>query len=92
VSDHVHVYDSGLVEAVDDGFGWDADGRHEQLRTGFNDDVDEFAELALGVVVVGCTRAGTEFRDEEVDTEGGVLIIEVRLELGDLDESRYIRS
>ena len=53
VADHVHVEDTGLVEAVDDGFGWDTDGRHEEASAGVNDDGGELVELALGVVVAG---------------------------------------
>jgi hypothetical protein len=51
VPDHVHVEDAGLVEAVDDGLGWDADGGDEELGPGLDHDVDELVELALGVVV-----------------------------------------
>ena len=38
VADHVHIEDTGLVEAVDDGFGGNTDGRHEEASTGVNDD------------------------------------------------------
>lgn len=53
VADHVHVEDAGLVEAVDNGFGWDTDGRHEEASAGVNDDGGELVKLALGVVVAG---------------------------------------
>ena len=44
---------TGLVEAVDDGFGGNPDGRHEEAGAGVNDDGGELVELALGVVVAG---------------------------------------
>ena len=51
VSDHVHVENAGLMQLLDDGLGWYADSADEELGTGVDDDVDEFVELALGVVV-----------------------------------------
>ena len=51
VADHVHVEDPGFVELVDDLLGWDTNGGDEETGAGVDDDVNEFAELALGVVV-----------------------------------------
>lgn len=51
VSDHVHVENAGFVELVDDFLGGHADGRDEEAGAGVDDDLDELAELALGVVV-----------------------------------------
>lgn len=53
VPDHVHVEDAGAVELLDDGLGRHADGGDEEFGAGFDDDVDEVVELALGVVVAG---------------------------------------
>jgi hypothetical protein len=41
------------VQLVDDSPGRDADGGDEELGAGLDDDVDELAQLALGVVVAG---------------------------------------
>ena len=51
VADHVHVEDAGLVQLIDNLLGWDADGGDEETGAGLDDNVGEFAELALGVVV-----------------------------------------
>jgi hypothetical protein len=51
VADHVHVQDAVGVQLVDDSLGRHADGGHEQLGAGLDDDVDQLAQLALGVVV-----------------------------------------
>lgn len=51
VSDHVHVKNAVLVEFLDDVLWWDTDGRDEKTGAGFDGDVDELVELALGVVV-----------------------------------------
>ena len=37
VPDHVHVEDTGFVEAFDDGFGGDTDGGDEELGAGVDD-------------------------------------------------------
>lgn len=51
VADHVHDQDAGTVQLLDDGLGGDADGGDEEAGATADDDVDELAELALGVVV-----------------------------------------
>jgi hypothetical protein len=51
VADHVHVQDAIGVELVDDSFGRDTDGGYEEAGAAVDDDVDEFVELAFGVVV-----------------------------------------
>jgi hypothetical protein len=51
VADHVHVKDASLVELVNDGLGWDTDGRNEETSTRLNDNVNKGVELALGVIV-----------------------------------------
>ena len=51
VSYHVHVEDAICVQLVHDFLGRDTDGRDKQFGAGVDDDVDELAELALGVVV-----------------------------------------
>lgn len=51
VANHVHVENAVLVELVDNLLGGDTDGRDEDLGAGLDDDVDELAELALGVIV-----------------------------------------
>lgn len=51
VADHVHVENAGGMELLDNGLGGDTDGADEQLGAALDDDVDEFIELALGVVV-----------------------------------------
>lgn len=51
VTDHVHVEDTVCVELVNDSLGWHTDGGNEKLSTGLDDNVNELAELALGVIV-----------------------------------------
>ena len=51
VADHVHVEDTGLVEALDNGFRGDANGGDEETGAGVDDDGYEIVEFAFGVVV-----------------------------------------
>lgn len=51
VPDHVHAEDTGTVELVDNGLGGNTNGRHEELSTALDDDIDELIELALGVII-----------------------------------------
>lgn len=50
VTDHVHDRDTGFVELIDDFFRGYADGGNEEFGFFFDDDLDEFGELAFGVV------------------------------------------
>jgi hypothetical protein len=112
VADHVHVEDAGLVEALDGGFGGDADGGDEEAGAGVDDDGHELVELALGVVVAVRCRVsiarllvmawdalhilsfpGTaaNLRNQEIDTERSILVVEEALEFRDLF-SEHVRS
>jgi len=51
VPDHIHVEDTGFVEALDDVLGGDADGGDEETGAGVDDDGYELVEFAFGVVV-----------------------------------------
>lgn len=51
VADHVHVDDAMFVKLVDNGLWGDADGRDEDSGLLLDNNVDEFIELALCVVV-----------------------------------------
>jgi hypothetical protein len=51
VANHVHVEDAILVEAVNDGFGWNTDGGNKELGTAVDDDINKLVKLALCVVV-----------------------------------------
>jgi hypothetical protein len=109
VTDHVHAQDTGTVELLDNGLGRNTDGRDEQASLLGDDDIDELAELTLGVVVavqthvvslisttkdrdraiggiflLGLAGTAADLGKEEVDTEGGVLVGQIALELGDL--------
>ena len=53
VTDHVHVEDAVAVKTVDNVAGRDTDSRDEKLRTTLDDNVDQFVELTLGVIVAG---------------------------------------
>lgn len=50
MADHVGVEDAGFVEFLDDGFGGDADGADEDFGATFDDNIDEFVQLAFCVV------------------------------------------
>lgn len=56
VPDHVHVEDSGFVQALDDVFRGDAHGGDEEFGTRVDDDGDEVVEFAFGVVVAVVAR------------------------------------
>lgn len=56
-TNHVHVEHAVLVQLVDDSLGGHTDSRDEELRARVNDDVDQFVELALGVVVAAQKEA-----------------------------------
>lgn len=56
VANHVHVENASFVEFLDHGLGSNTDGADEQLGTALDDDVDEFVELALGVVIAANTN------------------------------------
>lgn len=51
MSNHVHIEDAILVQTIDDVLRWHTYSRDEEFGAGFDDDVYEFVELALGVVV-----------------------------------------
>lgn len=58
VADHVHVQHACLMEFLYHGLGRDANSRDEKLRSALDDDVDQFVELALGVVVARSSPSG----------------------------------
>jgi len=84
VTDHVHVEDTVLVELVDDGLWWHADSGNEELSAGLDDDINELAELALGVVVVGLSCIATNLWEQQIDTERSVLVVQEALQLCNL--------
>jgi hypothetical protein len=49
---YVHDGNTGLVQLFDDFFGRYADGADEQGDLFFDDDINKFGELSLGVVVL----------------------------------------
>jgi hypothetical protein len=51
VTDHVHVEDARLVEAVDNMLGWDTDSGDEELGAAVDDDAHELVEFALSIIV-----------------------------------------
>ena len=51
--DHVHVEDSGFVQALDDVDWGHANGGDEEFCTGVNDYGDEFVKFPFRVVVAG---------------------------------------
>lgn len=59
VPDHVHDRDAGLVQGVDRPLGGHADGGDEEAGFLLDDDLDEFRELALGVVVLRVDQSGS---------------------------------
>lgn len=84
MTDHVHVEDASGVELLDDGLGGDTDGTDEELSTALNDDLDELIQFSLGVVVVGLPSATADLGKQEINTEGGVLVVQVALQFADL--------
>jgi len=84
VADHVHVQDTVAVELLDNVTRWASDGGDKEASAGVDDDVDEFIELSLGVVIVGATGISTDLGQEQVNTEGGFGVVQVRLEFVDL--------
>lgn len=51
VADHVHVQDSIGMQAIHDFPRRDANRAYKQPSLGFDDDIDELGQVALGVVV-----------------------------------------
>lgn len=51
VADHVHVENSIGMELLDDSLGWDTDSADKEARSTLDDDIDQLAELSLGVIV-----------------------------------------
>jgi len=64
--------------------GGDTDGGDEQLGAALDDDLDKFTELSLGVIIVRLAGASTDLREQKVDTEWRVLVVQVALELSEL--------
>ena len=84
VPHHVHDEDAGPVQLVDDPGGRHAHRADEQPRPARDRDVDQLAELAPRVVVVGLARRPAHLRERQVDPEGPVLRVpEERLHLRD---------
>ena len=48
----LHHHNTSLVQPVDSFFRRDADRRNEQLCFAGNDDIHEFAELTVGIIVL----------------------------------------
>lgn len=90
VANHVGVGNAIGVELVDNPLRGNTDGGDEELSTLGNGDVDELAELALGVVVVGSASTLADLGEEKVNTERGLLVVEVRLELRNLCIIRWL--
>jgi hypothetical protein len=51
VADHVRVEYAGLVEALDDMFGWNTNGGDEELGATVDDDAHELVKFALSIVI-----------------------------------------
>ena len=49
---YIHHGDTSSVKLIDDMLGWHTDSTNEQSRLLLNNHVDEFAQLALSVVVL----------------------------------------
>lgn len=50
MSDHIHIKDAMFVEFVDDVLRRNADGRHEQLGTSRNDDINQLVQCSFGII------------------------------------------
>lgn len=59
----VHDKNTGLVELIDDFLGWDTDSTDKQLCLFLDNDINEFIEFTLGVVVVCLSCVGSEGGD-----------------------------
>lgn len=70
-----------LVDGLLRGYANSADEERSFL---LDDDIDELGKLALCIVIICLPSIASNLRDKEVNTEGGVLIIEMALELLDL--------
>jgi len=51
MANHVHVEDAVFVQFIDNMLRWYTDSRDKEFGTRIDDDIDEFIELALGVIV-----------------------------------------
>lgn len=57
VADHVHVDNAIGMKLIDNSLGGDTDGGDEKLSAGLDNNVDELAKLALGVVIAKWVRS-----------------------------------
>lgn len=68
-----------------DNLGWaHANGADKDLGLLRNDNVNELAQVAVGVVIVGLARTVANLGDGQVDTKGRALVHELGLEVGNL--------
>src|ERR1700760_3505525 len=51
MANHVHVENAVLVKLINDSLWWDTNSRDEKFGARFNNNINELAKLALGVVV-----------------------------------------
>lgn len=63
--------------------GRDADGANEQLGAFLDDDIDQFGQFTVRVVLVGFARVATDLREEQVDAKRSVWVPQLRLEFAD---------
>lgn len=71
------------MQPLDDVLGRGAHGGDEDLRAAVDDGVDQLVQFAPRVIHVGLARRAPDLREEEIDAERQVGIVEVSFELRD---------
>jgi len=98
---HIHDQNTVGVKLFNSPFWRHSYGTNEKPRFSLNDDINQLRQLAVGVICVGLARVASDLREKKIDSEWGVLVMQKRLEFGDLlleevgsvkDSSNYTKS
>lgn len=57
---------------------------HKELGTTLDDNVDQFGQLSLRVIIVCLSCTFSDFWQEKIDTKGSILVLEAILQVGNL--------
>eukprot|EP00408_Alexandrium_pacificum_P047664 CAMPEP_0171258516 /NCGR_PEP_ID=MMETSP0790-20130122/54428_1 /TAXON_ID=2925 /ORGANISM="Alexandrium catenella, Strain OF101" /LENGTH=462 /DNA_ID=CAMNT_0011726713 /DNA_START=252 /DNA_END=1638 /DNA_ORIENTATION=+ len=80
-TDHVHHRDARCMKLVHGPLGRHAHRRDEQLCATADDDVNELGQCTVSVVVISLAGALANLGQQQIDAEGGVLVLQASLQL-----------
>lgn len=67
------------MKLLNNPFGRNTHSTHEKLDLLLNDDIDQFGEFAVSVIVVGLPGIASNLGEEKIDAEWRVLVNQVSL-------------